>query len=161
MPASVRQLGAEDWPVVRDLRLQALENAPYAFGSSLEREEAFAQSDWREFLKRFAWFVADQDGTNVGVVAGLVGEDVPPGSCEVISMWVAPSVRGKDTGKDLVEAVRQWARGQGATSMILRVADGNDRAKRFYERLGFVPTGRQTPLRRDRTVCADEYLLAI
>jgi ribosomal protein S18 acetylase RimI-like enzyme len=161
MATTVRQLDQDDWEVIRDLRLQALGGDPYAFGSTLQREESFSRRDWREFLRRFAWFVADDGRGDVGVVAGLVGEDVVPGACEVISMWVAPPARGEGTGDALIDAVRGWAHGEGATTLVLRVADGNERARRFYERIGFTSTGRSSPLSRDQSTCAHEYLMAI
>jgi len=161
MDTTVRQVGTDDWQVVRDLRLQALGCDAYAFGSTLQGEESFSRRDWHEFLRRFAWFVADDGTQDVGVVAGLIGEDVAPGSCEVISMWVAPPARGSGTGEGLIDAVRKWARDAGASTLVLRVADGNERARRFYERIGFVPTGRSSPLRRDQTTCAHEYLLTM
>jgi ribosomal protein S18 acetylase RimI-like enzyme len=46
----------------------------------------------------------------------------------------------------LVEAVCAQARRDGAVAVRLWVVDGNPRARRLYERLGFAATGRRQPL---------------
>ena len=48
----------------------------------------------------------------------------------------------------LVEAVLGWAREDGAQAVALWVVDGYERARRFYTRLGFRPTGERGPLPR-------------
>jgi RimJ/RimL family protein N-acetyltransferase len=42
-----------------------------------------------------------------------------------------------------VAAVVGWAESEGATIVRLEVMQSNDRARRFYERNGFHPTGQQ------------------
>jgi GNAT superfamily N-acetyltransferase len=64
----------------------------------------------------------------------------------LVAMWVEPAFRGTTTATDLVEAVCRWAGERGARTVALWVADGNDRARRFYDRLGFAATGRRQPL---------------
>ena len=49
-------------------------------------------------------------------------------------------------------APRDAAADGGAGTVALWVADGNDRARRCYERLGFVPTGVRQPLPSDPAV---------
>jgi ribosomal protein S18 acetylase RimI-like enzyme len=44
------------------------------------------------------------------------------------------------------------AREDGAAAVRLFVVDGNDRTRRFYERLGFEPTGERQPLPSDPEV---------
>jgi hypothetical protein len=47
----VREAVTDDWQALRDIRLAAVRDAPYAFGSTYEREAAFAEADW---LRRIA-----------------------------------------------------------------------------------------------------------
>jgi ribosomal protein S18 acetylase RimI-like enzyme len=56
-------------------------------------------------------------------------------------MWVAPQVRGHGLAARLVDAVRAAATETGAQAIALHVFEGNGRAKRVNERLGFVRTG--------------------
>ncbi|WUV11018.1 GNAT family N-acetyltransferase [Amycolatopsis sp. NBC_01488] len=59
----------------------------------------------------------------------------------VFSMWVAPQARGRGVAARLIDAVREAAEEAGAEAIGLHVFEGNDRARRVYERLGFVLTG--------------------
>jgi ribosomal protein S18 acetylase RimI-like enzyme len=71
----------------------------------------------------------------VGQVSGTgLGDD---DRVELISMWVAPHVRGTGAADALVQAVVDWARQIGAIGVRLSVRRANGRAIRFYERMGF------------------------
>ena len=43
----VREVTADDWETLRDVRLAALREAPYAFASSYSREASFTEEQWR------------------------------------------------------------------------------------------------------------------
>lgn len=135
----------DDWRSLKEVRLRALADAPGAFASTLAREEAFGDDEWRRWLAQGATFVAWADDQPVGVVTAFAEPD-PPEQSHLVGMWVAPEQRGTSTADRLVQAVLDWAAGGGATSVVLWVVDGNDRARRFYERMGFRPTGRRQPL---------------
>jgi ribosomal protein S18 acetylase RimI-like enzyme len=44
---SVREVVADDWELLRDVRLAALREAPHAFGSTYAREAPFTEEQWR------------------------------------------------------------------------------------------------------------------
>lgn len=142
----VRQIGADSWPVMRDIRLAALRDAPQAFGSSYQGEVAFGPEDWLGRIRRGANFLAYAHGPG-SPPAGIAGGFVPsPGVAELVSMWVAPGNRGSGIGQALVEAVVQWARADGHDQLHLWVTEGNEPARSLYERCGFTPTGERQPL---------------
>ncbi|WP_432509634.1 GNAT family N-acetyltransferase [Kineococcus auxinigenes] len=146
-PLAVQRASAQQWPVVREVRLQALADAPRAFGSTLAREEGFDDGTWRRRVQDGDWFLAWSAGRAVGVAALVPSEVVPPvGERELVSVWVEPGHRGGGTAARLVEAACSRAAAGGAATVGLWVADGNPRARRFYERLGFRPTGERKPL---------------
>ncbi|HUC24569.1 MAG TPA: GNAT family N-acetyltransferase [Streptosporangiaceae bacterium] len=141
----IRGLTEQDWRQLRDARLAALAEAPYAFASTLAREEAFTDQIWRERAGSGRTFAAWADGAITGLATGFP-EETGPG-WHLVGMWVAPERRGRGVADELVGAVCELARQSGAASVTLWVTDVNDRARAFYRRLGFAPTGRRQQLR--------------
>jgi ribosomal protein S18 acetylase RimI-like enzyme len=135
-------LSPGDWRIWRDLRLQALAEAPYAFGSKLvdwqgdnDREER-----WRQRLESVPYNVAvSVDGRYAGMASGVPTDRA--GVAELISMWVSPAARGRGVGDLLVSCVADWARGTGARQLILNVKVDNPAATALYRRSGFVLAG--------------------
>ena len=158
---TVRRAGSDEWRLLRALRLAALADSPEAFGSTLERESAFSDDQWGPWLGSLHWFVAEEGGRAVGLVAAAGQDRRHPGRRQVLSMWVAPPARRHGVGAALVGAVRTWAVEGGARALTLGVAEGNEGARRFYEHLGFGPTGAREPTHRDPDRHIDEYQLAL
>jgi GNAT superfamily N-acetyltransferase len=149
----VREIGADGWRSVRDVRLAALQEAPEAFASSYERESAFSEEDW---LRRFAMgggnflaYIPELGPAPAGIVGCF---ESAPGTTELVSMWVRPGARGYRIGDALVGAVVQWARQRGHDQVHLWVTDVNDAASRLYKRCGFTPTGEQQAMPSDPQV---------
>ena len=149
-PVEIHQATLADLAEVRTIRLRALQDAPYAFASTYEREAAFEESDWAGRLTSgSSTFLARVGGKTVGICTGL-----PPrsGMVELVAMWVDPVARGTGVAAELVRAVLAWATDEGADRVHLRVAGTNERAKRCYEKLDFVLTGEKQPLPSDPSV---------
>jgi len=148
---SVRAIGADDWALVRDVRLAALSDSPDAFASTYEREAAYTEEQWRGwFSDRFALFLAHlPDGAKPAGLAGVFDRDDGAG---LVSMWVRPDARGRGVGEALINATADWARNRGHQAMFLWVAEANEPARRLYERYGFTPTGDRQPLPSDPAV---------
>jgi ribosomal protein S18 acetylase RimI-like enzyme len=141
----VRRLTAGDWAQLRAARLAALAEAPYAFASTLPREQEFTDEVWRSRAGRGLTFGAWQGPAIVGLATGLPPEATAAADAaapwHLVGMWVAPACRGQGVADQLVEAVCDLARQSGAASVTLWVTEVNDRARAFYRRLGFAPTG--------------------
>lgn len=139
----MRRAGIGDEPVLRELRLEAMLDSPEAFGSNYEREFARTTDDWRRWLAPGATFILEADGVPRGIVAGMHDKE----DAEVVhlmAMWVNPALRGSGAAERLVAAVVAWGRTEGARCVRLDVFETNERARRVYERCGFVPTGLET-----------------
>ncbi|GGN14829.1 N-acetyltransferase [Lentzea pudingi] len=129
----IHQVQPDDWELWRDVRLEALAADPDGFGSTLAREQAYTEDDWRESVERDLKLVALAPEP-----VGLVGAASKPDGLHLYSMWVRSSHRGRGVGEALVKAVLAWAAEEGWKVVRLRVYDDNEPARRLYERLGFV-----------------------
>ena len=137
--SNLRNIRADDWSLWRKLRLEALEEAPYAFGSTLADWQGRGDTEarWRSRLLDVPLnVVAEWQGTAAGMASGTAL--TPDGSIELISMWVAPFARGQGVGDSLVNAVTEWAREQHASSIALAVFGDNEHAVALYHRHGFI-----------------------
>jgi GNAT superfamily N-acetyltransferase len=145
----VREITADDWELMRDVRLAALSDAPYAFGSTYAREAAFTEQTWRGRInQRSVTFFAHADSAD-SAPAGLAGVYVEDGDPDLVSMWVRPSARGLGVGEVLVEAAASWTKAHDFGALFLWVTEYNAPARRLYERCGFTPTGERQPLPSD------------
>lgn len=134
-------------------RLAALQDTPTAFGSTYANESARTDAEWVERARRAngarsVAFLANDRGTYCGIAAGVV-DDADPRRAYLVSMWVAPSHRERGVGRVLVTAVWNWACAQKFRELVLEVTDINARAIAFYEKLGFVATGKTRPYDND------------
>jgi GNAT superfamily N-acetyltransferase len=147
----VRVVTVEDWHVLRDIRLAALREAPYAFGSTYAEQAAFTEQDWRGRAARGSMFFAYLPEVCTTEPVGLAGGYTEvPGTAELISMWVSPRARGRGAGEALIARVAEWARDcTDAVTLHLWVTESNHPALRLYERCGFAPTGERQPLPSD------------
>ncbi|MCY3738699.1 MAG: GNAT family N-acetyltransferase [Gemmatimonadaceae bacterium] len=136
----IRRLGAHEGPRLRAIRLRALAEAPDAFGSTHDEAEARPPDSWDAQLREIPTFVAVVDGEDVGIVRGA-RDDSHADAAWLISMWVAPEVRGQGVGEALIDAVVGWARASGAGRLLLDVGDHNRPAIALYARMGFQPNG--------------------
>ena len=146
----VRAASPDEWRSVRDLRLRALEDSPSAFGSTLERERAYAKREWLQWIS--GWeravnrlLVAIDERTWIGMAVGSRADDDE--RVHLYAMWVDPGSRRTGVGRRLVEAVLEWAEAEGATEIELGATAINRDAVVFYERLGFADSGERHALR--------------
>ena len=148
VPMQVRRAAPGDEPILRWLRLEAMADAPEAFGSTLERERARREDDWRQWIDPGPMWLLEDDHTPLG----LSGLRVPAeGPVEIVSVWVHEQARGSGAAAVLVQAAVDWAEAAGR-ALVLRVTAGNDRALRFYERMGFELTGATEVRERDGAI---------
>jgi ribosomal protein S18 acetylase RimI-like enzyme len=144
----IRVLTADDAEEFRALRLRALREEPEAFGSSWEEENArpLEQTVARlqaEGITAFGGF--DDAGKLAGMVRlrrqdGVKAEH----KADIISMYVAPEVRGRGLGRMLLDAAIAHARSTpGIEQLLLAVNTTNTPARNLYLAMGFEPFGRE------------------
>jgi ribosomal protein S18 acetylase RimI-like enzyme len=130
---------------VAQLAAASLAEAPYAFGSKLAdwQEAGDLEARWSERLASVPFnIVAVLHNCPVGMVSAT--EPDSDRTVELISLWVAPRVRGCGVGDALIEAAIEWAVEQKASRISLDVTEGNRYATTLYVRHGFLESG-QSP----------------
>lgn len=85
-------------------------------------------------------FVAFDTGRPIGVVLGGLKTDESFKTLRCGAMAIAPEYRGTDLALRLFEAHLETARSVGCRQLFLEVIKGNDRAIRFYEKMGYEKT---------------------
>jgi GNAT superfamily N-acetyltransferase len=157
----IRQIGSDDWKLLRATRLAALQDAPEAFESTYEGSLAFGEDEWRRRAGAHPVFLAFAGEDPVGIAVGLHDEDTRPGSRDLVSMWVSRAVRGRGVAGQLIDAVAGWARAVGARELHLWVVVGNAAARAAYDRAGFVATGERQPVHAAGNRVEERMVLAL
>jgi GNAT superfamily N-acetyltransferase len=151
VPVEIRRVTAEDWPDLRALRLEALEDTPMGFLELLEEARLLPDDSWQARAARGA---ADGDSfrDSFQVMAWDGGRPVATCVCFLrdgvawlAAVYVTPEHRGQGLLAELVERCLTWARGRGMTVLRLEVHEENSRAQAAYARLGFEDTGHREP----------------
>ncbi len=141
----IRRLTPADAASLLELRREALEREPFAFGSS--PGEDFAQS-----LEQVHHVLSD---ANAAVFGAFVEDDLVGSvgvrrlmrkktrhKAEIWGMYLRHDHRGRGLGRRLMEAAIAFARAQDGVRMLqLAVTDRAQAAAALYEKLGFVVWG--------------------
>jgi GNAT superfamily N-acetyltransferase len=155
MDVTIRRIAPGDGELLAGLRLRALADAPYAFGSTHAEELRRSADEWAELARRRATgereatFFAHLGDQPVGLVGGFVHDGAE--AVDLVAMWVAPDARRHGAARALIQAVEDWTRQAGYDEVRLWVTEGNDSARALYETSGFVATADVETLRSDPT----------
>ncbi|GLQ46258.1 GNAT family N-acetyltransferase [Dyella lipolytica] len=143
------RIEAQSAQTYKAIRLAALKQDPLSFGSTYEREVSFSDKEWLTRASSLdgedrVGFFALEDEEAFGLVV-CFRDNKDPTVGDVISMWVAPIARRRGVGSDLLKAIRHWAQERGIQTLRLLVTSLNASGISFYERNGFVRTGKTAP----------------
>jgi ribosomal protein S18 acetylase RimI-like enzyme len=155
----IRRLETADAALYRDIRLEALQQNPEAFGGTFERENDKPLSWFEAAVSEQDIFGAFRQGTLAGI-AGYWAQENPKQAHKAVlwGMYVRTAARNSGLGKRLVEAVLDHAR-ERVEALQLTVVSENQAARRLYGSLGFVEYGlEQRALKQDGR-CYDEVLM--
>jgi ribosomal protein S18 acetylase RimI-like enzyme len=135
------QLTQHEGPRLRSIRLRALQDAPDAFGTTLEQACANSDEVWAKQVVELPTFVAVENGRDVAMVR-CARDQHSAETGWLLSMWVAPEFRRARVGAMLVDLVVARARANGISRLVLDVADLNAPAIALYDAKGFMPNGK-------------------
>lgn len=139
----IRQLTAADLAEYRALHRFGMKESPNGFVDVVETDAARPDAEVEAMLARGeGWGAFDGER----LVGKLVIDALPYPSLAhtfwVHAVYVHPEARGSGVSARLFAAAIEAARAKGASRVALWVNGANDHARRLYERLGFVETGR-------------------
>ncbi len=142
--------------IFKAVRLRALQDTPYAFGSTFAQESQLTDADWIKRAvnmdgERGAGFLA-MDGETACGIAGSFLDQEDATRAQLVSMWTTPTHRQRGIGRLLVNEILGWAHLRGVRTLQLMVTSNNEPAALFYQRLGFTRTGRTEPYPNDPAV---------
>ncbi|MFK7851749.1 MAG: GNAT family N-acetyltransferase [Akkermansiaceae bacterium] len=137
----VRRLRLGEGNLYRQVRLESLKESPEAFGSTYENALARDIDSWStqadssaDGSDRATYIIED---TNPLGLAAIYRDDSTSSEGELIQMWVAPELRGKDAAKALLDELFLWAATNNLSIVRAEVYRNNIKALRFYENYGF------------------------
>jgi L-amino acid N-acyltransferase YncA len=142
--AEVTTLHPSRWPVLRSLRLRALQDSPSAFGSEYRHEVGWSADVWAREFESSVWVVARDGDTEVGL-ARSVKEVEGAEHRNIESVWVAPRHRRLGICRMMLSRLVELERTAGASELRAWILKGNVTARNAYLRFGFVLTGEQQP----------------
>lgn len=134
MPFSLRAVSPDDFP-----SLYALDQACFDPGI------AWSKAELLYFLRypgNIGVLAEDESGRLAGFA--IAGKQRRQGAVfgRLITIDVDSPVRRRGVGHLLLDEIERQLRAAGATAVLLEVAVDNATAQRFYERHGFIRTGR-------------------
>ena len=141
MEIHVRRLAEDDAEVFREIRLEALKSHPESFQSTYESAAELSLDAFAQRLRQYALFGGFIDDDLCGFV-GFFPLRNPKTSHKGImwGMFVKEDARGTGLAEAMVGAVLDHAQGK-VEQILLSVIEENERARRFYEKMGFEPFG--------------------
>ena len=148
---TIRLCGLDDWEGLRAIRLEALKDTPDAYGSTYEESARWSDAQWKNAASTRLYYLADRDGRVVGMVSGGFNDGYP-GTRWLYGMYVTPSERGTGTANRLVRSIEEWAKRHGVDEIYLHVTASVPRARAFYDKVGFRPTGESIEMQRDNSL---------
>ena len=137
----IRPATREDAPLLTGLavRLASFPLPPWRTADSIASADAAAMMEAiEEGTDASEVVIAERDGRPVGCLHILVMNDffgASHGHVSVLSTTV--EAEGTGVARALMAFAEQWTTARGLSLMTLNVFAGNERARRFYDRIGF------------------------
>ncbi|MEX1004315.1 MAG: GNAT family N-acetyltransferase [Acidimicrobiia bacterium] len=157
MKIEIRRIRPHEGPVLMQVRLFSLLDAPYAFAGTYFDSVQQPADHWADRAAAgsvggsVAIYLAHAPDGPVGI-AGAYEPDDYTETRRIYGVWVERALRKQGLGERLVDTLLEWADGSGAARCDLWVTETNTPAVALYERLGFEDTGLRQPLPSNPTI---------
>ena len=137
MTINLVPLNTSDAPRLREIRLNALKDAPYAFGADYQKESEKPIEYWQEYLRNTNWCIAVNDGLDIGLLAVDKADTDRASDCWLSSWWIEEKFRGQGVPKMMLGWLDDLCKSKGWKKQGLGVWPENERAIAAYLKLGF------------------------
>ena len=138
MAISVIKLKLSEAARLRAIRLQALKDAPYAFGADFQKESEKDLNYWQDNLNNTNWCIAVDNGRDIGLLAVDLADADRGSDCWLSSWWIDQSYRGQGVSKLMLQWLDQLCVEKGWHKQGLGVWPENEAAIAAYLKLGFI-----------------------
>ncbi len=145
----ITDLPSSRWQEYRDLRIRAVTNVPYAFGTTAEEELSKSEDRWKKRLegtgedrKDYAVF-AEEDGNLVGTM-GAYRERLGKvkHSATVVGVYIDEKYRGQGISSLLMDAlIKKISEDTTVIRLELMVVTTQEAAIALYKKFGFEIVG--------------------
>ena len=135
-------LRVDEWPLYKQIRVEAVTDSPQAFGSNREQQLVHPDSFWQKRLEDAArgesqWLLfARSAGDLVGMIGAYRDENTSQ-EATVISVYVTPSARGRGISALLMKAILEKLRQAGMRKVWIGVNIEQKAALHLYQKTGF------------------------
>lgn len=138
MAISVIKLKLSEAARLREIRLQALKDAPYAFGADFQKESEKDLNYWQDYLNNTNWCIAVDNGRDIGLLAVDLADADRGSDCWLSSWWIDKNYRGQGVSKLMLQWLDQLCVEKGWHKQGLGVWPENEAAIAVYLKLGFI-----------------------
>ena len=138
----VEKLTPDRWKDCRELRLEALQNDPLAFGSSYEEEKFITQDEWKRRIQN-ALFALSNDKP-IGMIVYIINNRIKTKHiAHIFGAYIKKDYRGQGFGKKLIESALQMIQDDENVSKIKLTVNAEQKAAiKLYKTYGFELVGR-------------------
>lgn len=122
MMVSLRRLLPDDFALLRDIRLLALQSDPHVFGSSFAREKEYDDAAWTAQLENpdVGIFGIFDDAGIAGMTAvGVARDNLEKNVAVMWGSWLRADLRGQGLSVKMYQARIDWARAHETVQRIV------------------------------------------
>jgi putative acetyltransferase len=84
-----------------------------------------------------AYYIAEFDGQVLGGAGIYPSDGLPPGTCELVKMYLVPEARGRGIGKSMIEKALDFAKNYPYSQVYIETMPELRKAMTVYEKFGF------------------------
>lgn len=138
----IRKLPPGSWKEYRNLRLEALQNDPIAFGSSYKEEKLLTESEWKKRISNVRFAVSND--RLVGMIVFTHETKIKLRHiANIYGVYVSRRFRGQGIGSKLIEAaLSEIKKNRNTIKINLHVNPKQEAAVELYKNHGFKIAGK-------------------